>query len=99
MTTHLTIDIEPALVAEKSLFYFSASWCEHCNVFWPIVEKFKKNHPGVMVVKIDTDEKRDLAGLYGVRGIPTVIALEYGAERARHTGLIDDLKLDSMFGF
>jgi thioredoxin-like negative regulator of GroEL len=98
-TTHLTIDLESALAAEKSLLYFTAPWCVHCKNLNPMVEKFKNDHLEVMVVKIDTDEKRDLAGLYGVIGIPTVIALEYGAERARHCGFIDDLKLGSMFGF
>jgi len=98
-TTHLSIDIEPALTATKALLYFTASWCGPCKMFGPIIEKFKLARPDILVVKIDVDEKRDLAGLYGVRGIPTVIALEYGAEKTRHTGLTDDLKLESLFGF
>ena len=97
-TTHLTDELEPALAAPKALLYFTAPWCGPCKQFGPIVEKFKTNHPDVMVVKIDVDEKRDLAGLYGVRGIPTVISLEYGAERTRRTGYSDEDVIGAMFG-
>jgi thioredoxin-like negative regulator of GroEL len=101
VTSHLTADLEPALVAPKALLYFTAPWCGPCKFFGPLVEEFQNNHPEIMVVKIDTDEKNDLCGLYGVKGIPTVISLEYGAERSRHTGMIMggvDVKLVSMFG-
>ena len=96
-TTHLTVDLEPALTAPKALLYFTAPWCAPCKMFGPILDKFAINNPEIMIVKIDVDEKRDLAGLYGVRGIPTVIALEFGAELTRQTGLADDVKLGSMF--
>lgn len=96
-TTHLTIDLEPALAAPKALLYFTAAWCAPCKMFGPILAKFAENNPDIMVVKIDADEKRDLVTLYGVRGIPTVIALELGAEKKRQTGLTDESKLRDMF--
>jgi thioredoxin 1 len=96
-TTHLTVDLEPALAAPKALLYFTAAWCAPCKMFGPILAKFAENNPEIMVVKIDADEKRDLLSLYGVRGIPTVIALEFGAEKTRQTGLTDESKLRDMF--
>lgn len=98
ITTHLTSDIEQAIAAPKALLYFTATWCGPCRSFAPIVESFKNNHTDVMVVKIDVDEKRDLAGLYGVRGVPTVIVLEYGAEIARHTGMTSESQLQLLVG-
>jgi thiol-disulfide isomerase/thioredoxin len=96
-TTHLTIDLEPALAAPKALLYFTAAWCAPCKMFGPILAKFAENNTDITVVKIDADEKRDLLNLYGVRGVPTVIALEFGAEKSRQTGLTDDSYLASMF--
>ena len=97
-TTHLTAQLEPAITAEKALLYFTAPWCAPCKMFGPIIEQFKEENPNVMVVKIDIDEKRDLATLYGVRGIPTVIALEHGAEKGRHTGLTNETTLKNLVG-
>lgn len=96
-TTHLTIDIEPAMNAPKALLYFTAAWCGPCKMFGPVLEKFSEKHPDIMVVKIDADEKRDLIGLYGVRSVPTVIALEFGAEKGRNTGVADESKLLGLF--
>lgn len=96
-TTHLTIDVEPALTAPKALLYFTATWCGPCKMFGPALSRFAENNQDIMVVKIDADEKRDLLALYGVRGVPTVIALEYGAEKARHTGMTDESSLKALF--
>lgn len=95
---HITKSVEQAIAAPKSLLYFTAVWCGPCKSFAPIVEQFKTNNPDVMVVKIDVDDNRDLASLYSVRGVPTVISLEYGAEKGRHTGLTSETKLESLVG-
>lgn len=97
VTTHLTANIEPALAAPKALLYFTAAWCGPCKMFKPVIEKFAEDNKDVSVVKIDVDESRDLVVLYAVRGIPTVIALELGAERTRSTGLTTLDKLELMF--
>lgn len=97
-TEHVTKDIEEAIAASKSLLYFTAAWCGPCKSFAPIVEQFKSGHPDVMVVKIDVDNNRDLANLYSVREVPTVIALEHGAEKARHTGMTTETKLELLVG-
>ena len=97
-TTHLTIDIEAAIAAPKALLYFTAPWCAPCKMFGPVIEKFQASNPDVVIAKINADEKRDLLMLYGVRGIPTVISLEFGAERERKTGLTDETSLGAMFG-
>lgn len=98
MTKHLTAEIEPAIAAEKAMLYFTATWCGPCKSFGPIVEKYKSEHPSVHVVKIDVDENREIAQLYNIRSVPTVIALEHGNERARHTGLTNETKLEQLVG-
>lgn len=96
MTKHLTAELEPAVAAEKALLYFTASWCGPCKSFGPIVEKFKNDNPNVIVVKIDVDENREIAQLYNIRSVPTVISLSYGDERGRHTGLTNETKLQTL---
>lgn len=98
ITTHLTIDLEQFLDLPKVLLYFSTPTCSPCKTFGPIVESFSEKHLDIQVVKIDADAKRDLASLYAVRSVPTVISLEHGAERSRHTGLTDITAIEKMFG-
>lgn len=98
-TTHLTSEIEPAVDAELGLLYFTATWCGPCKSFAPIVEQFKTAHPDVVVAKIDVDEKRDLAVLYGVRSVPTVIALQNGNELTRSTGTMKLDELEALLSF
>lgn len=98
MTKHLTSDIETAVASEKALLYFTASWCGPCKMFGPVVEKFKTEHPGVSVVKIDVDDNREIAQLYSIRSVPTVIALGFGDERGRHTGLTNESTLKQLIG-
>lgn len=96
MTSHLTSELEPAISADKALLYFSASWCGPCKSFKPMLEEFEKAHPEIVVVKIDVDDKRDLALLYAVRAVPTLIVLTNGDETHRSVGTVERSKLESM---
>ena len=42
-----------------------------------------------LVLKLDTDANPAIAGRFGIRGIPTVIAFDRGKERGRHVGVAD----------
>ena len=51
-----------------------------------------------MVLKLDTDAHPTIAGRYGIRGIPTVIAFDRGQERGRHVGVADLKALETLTG-
>lgn len=86
ITTHITALVEPVMEAEVGMLYFSAPWCGPCKVFGPVVEKFSADHPEITLSKIDVDSNREIATLYGVRGIPTIIAFRNGNETGRRVG-------------
>ncbi|MDX2504533.1 MAG: thioredoxin domain-containing protein [Gammaproteobacteria bacterium] len=59
----------------------SADWCAPCNVLMPILDKLSKEYAGeFLLAKVDADENMRIAGLYKVRGFPTVIAFVNGEE-------------------
>jgi putative thioredoxin len=67
------------------LFYFTASWCQPCKVFGPIMESIGKDYT---VDKIDIEQDMNTATLLDVRSIPTVVIFERdtGTELGRFTG-------------
>ncbi len=66
---------------------FWAEWCGPCRVIAPIVEELSKEYNGkVQFAKVNVDESPDLAGRYGVQGIPTLIIFKDGEEVGRLVG-------------
>ena len=78
---------------------FYADWCGPCHMMAPTIDDFAKRQMGnVLVLKLDTDANPTIAGRYGIRGIPTVIAFDRGEERRRHVGVANLEVLQSLTG-
>lgn len=58
---------------------FWAEWCGPCKVLKPILEKLADEYKGRFILaKVDSDANPELAGHFGIRSIPTVVALVEG---------------------
>ena len=58
---------------------FWAPWCGPCQTLKPLLEKLAEEYAGKFILaKINSDENQELAGQYGVRGIPNVKAFYKG---------------------
>jgi len=67
------------------LIYFSAPWCGPCRQLGPIMDEVAQQ---ITVQKVNVDNSPDMASHYGIRNVPTVIAVdEFGNERSRKVGL------------
>ena len=70
------------------LIDFYADWCPPCKRLTPIIEEISKEYAGkVKIIKINVDNNQDLAGKYGVRGIPAVFILKDGNKINEIVGL------------
>jgi len=72
------------------LIDFYADWCGPCKMLSPILVKLAQDHPEVTVVKCDVDKNQELAMKFGVRSIPTVVAMKNGVEVNRKIGLANE---------
>lgn len=57
---------------------FWATWCGPCQMLSPIIESISEERDDIVVAKLNVDEEMEIAGRYGVTGIPMVALFENG---------------------
>jgi len=67
----------------RRLYYYSAPWCQPCQILGPIMDQVSVTIP---VVKVNIDYEADLAQRANVRSVPTVILVEGETEIRRFVG-------------
>ena len=56
------------------LIDFYADWCGPCKIVAPILEELAKEYDGkINIYKIDTEEQQELAAVFGIRSIPSLL--------------------------
>ena len=87
MTEHLTIDTfkEKVFNFEASkdwkfegeipcIIDFYADWCGPCKTVAPILDELSEEFEGKLhVYKVNTEEERELAGVFGIQSIPSLL--------------------------
>ncbi len=72
-------DAVQASTATPILLDFWAAWCEPCKTLGPILEKLATEYNGAFRLgKVDAEAQQELAGMFGIRSIPTVVLLKDG---------------------
>ena len=63
---------------EIILLDFWADWCGPCKQFAPVYEQAAEANPDIVFGKIDTEAQQQLAGLFAISSIPTLVAFRQG---------------------
>ena len=59
---------------KPALIDFYAAWCGPCKMLAPVLEELSDEYAGkVDIYKVNVDEEEELAMLFGIRSIPTLI--------------------------
>lgn len=60
------------------LLDFYADWCGPCRMVSPLVDEIAEENPQYLVGKINVDEEPELAQVFGVASIPTLVVMKNG---------------------
>ena len=72
-------------MANKTVKYFTASWCTPCQIFKPIMKEIEREGHSIQFIDIDHDENL-LMEEYNIQAVPTTLFEVDGKEVNRFTG-------------
>lgn len=75
---------------------FWADWCGPCRSFGPVYEQASEAHPDVVFAKIDTEAEQELAGMFGITSIPTVMVFRDGINVFSQAGALPASGIESL---
>lgn len=53
---------------------FYADWCMPCKMVAPVLEELAREYEGkINIYKVDTEEEQELAAIFGIRSIPSLL--------------------------
>jgi thioredoxin len=81
--------------AKPAIIDFYADWCGPCRALAPIIEQVATTYSGLVeIYKVDTEASPELAALFGIRGIPSVLFIPMTGEPAMNAGVIPEEGFD-----
>ena len=63
------------------LIDFYADWCAPCKAVAPVLEELATEYEGkVKIYKVNTEQEQQLAGMFGIRSIPSLLFIPVDGE-------------------
>ncbi len=58
---------------KPAIIDFYADWCGPCKMVAPIFEELSNEYPDVNIYKVDTEVEQELAAVFQIRSIPSIL--------------------------
>ena len=68
----------------KTIYYFTADWCQPCKRTRPIVEELNREQTEAGFQIIDVDDNPELVKSFSIQSVPTFILIDNGKEIGGH---------------
>ncbi|MEU8804091.1 thioredoxin [Spirillospora sp. NPDC048819] len=75
---------------------FWAEWCGPCKRFAPVYERSAGKHDDIVFAKVDTDAEPELSQRFGIRSIPTLMAIRDGMIVFAEPGAVPESTLENV---
>ncbi|HRE88587.1 MAG TPA: thioredoxin [Myxococcota bacterium] len=97
-TIPVTRDSIEALIQNSPLVVldFWAAWCAPCRAFAPVFERASKEHTDFVFGKVDTEDQQELAAMFGISAIPTLVVFRDGIGVYQESGSIPERALEQL---
>ena len=84
--------------AQPLVVDFWATWCGPCRMVAPVLSELAQQYEGKIAVgKCDVEENEDLATLFGIRNIPTILFFKNGQVVDKLVGAQPKAKMEEKF--
>jgi thioredoxin len=68
---------------------FYADWCKPCRMIAPIMEELAEEYEGqITIYKVDTQVERELASVFGIQSLPTVVFVPVNGNPSAQKGAL-----------
>jgi len=76
------------LGSKPAIIDFYADWCGPCKIASPILDEIGSEYAGkILVYKINTDQERELAQVFGITGIPAFLYIPASGKPVMMSGI------------
>ncbi len=65
---------------------FWATWCGPCRMLGPVIAQIAEEREDIKVCKVNVDDEPELARMFNVMSIPTVLVFKNGELKDRSVG-------------
>ena len=73
---------------KPAIIDFYANWCGPCKIASPILEEIGNEYAGkIIIYKINTDQERELAQIFGITGIPSFLYIPASGKPVMMSGV------------
>ncbi len=77
---------------------FYAEWCGPCKMLAPVLEELKNEYEGKLdIYKINTEQEQELASMFGIRSIPSLLFIPKDGEPQMAQGALPKEQLKKAF--
>jgi thioredoxin len=78
---------------------FYADWCQPCKMVAPILEELQKEYDGKLdIYKVNTEEQQELAAIFGVQSIPSLLFVPSDAQPQMAVGALPKETFEKAIG-
>ena len=82
---------------KPAIIDFYADWCGPCKMLSPILEELAEDYKEqIDVFKIDTEQEQELAMVFGIRSIPSILFIPMNAQPMMQAGMLPKNVLENI---
>ena len=82
---------------KPAIIDFYASWCGPCRMLAPVLDEIAKEYDGkIYVYKVDTEAETELAQLFGIRSIPSILFVPMDGQPMMMQGALPKTELQKV---